>query len=119
MTDTSAVLIVEADGDGGAREALANGDFRLSGALTWDEGRRRLESDQFDLLLLDLDLTGDTRLEAVTEARRGSIVLDTDEPMLTLVTCYPFDAVDAGGPLRYVVTAALTETRGLSAARQH
>ena len=24
---------------------------------------------------------------------------------LTLVTCYPFDAIDAGGPLRYVVTA--------------
>ena len=24
---------------------------------------------------------------------------------LVLVTCYPFDAVIAGGPLRYVVTA--------------
>jgi sortase A len=27
------------------------------------------------------------------------------EPTLTLVTCYPFDAVDPGGPLRYVVVA--------------
>jgi sortase A len=27
------------------------------------------------------------------------------ERTLTLVTCYPFDAVDAGGPLRYVVVA--------------
>lgn len=26
-------------------------------------------------------------------------------PMLTLVTCYPFDAVTTGGPLRYVVVA--------------
>jgi sortase A len=29
----------------------------------------------------------------------------TPEPTLTLVTCYPFDAVTAGGPLRYVVVA--------------
>lgn len=27
------------------------------------------------------------------------------EPRLTLITCYPFDALRAGGPLRYVVTA--------------
>jgi sortase A len=27
------------------------------------------------------------------------------EPTLTLVTCYPFDAVNPGGPLRYVVIA--------------
>ena len=27
------------------------------------------------------------------------------EPTLTLVTCYPFDAVAPGGPLRYVVVA--------------
>jgi sortase A len=29
----------------------------------------------------------------------------SDAPMLTLVTCYPFDAIVPGGPLRYVVTA--------------
>ena len=29
----------------------------------------------------------------------------TPEPRLTLVTCYPFDAVLSGGPWRYVVTA--------------
>ncbi len=27
------------------------------------------------------------------------------EPMLTLVTCWPFDAIEPGGPLRYVVVA--------------
>jgi sortase A len=33
------------------------------------------------------------------------------EPTLTLVTCYPFDAVETGGPLRYVVVAtAETDT---------
>ncbi|MDJ0747935.1 MAG: class GN sortase [Woeseiaceae bacterium] len=43
----------------------------------------------------------------VVDSRRGSLLLDTDMPMLTLVTCYPFDAREAGGPLRYVVTARL------------
>lgn len=43
----------------------------------------------------------------VVDSRRGSIVLDTDEPMLSLVTCYPFNALDAGGPMRYVVTARM------------
>ena len=41
----------------------------------------------------------------IVDSRRSSLVLDTDQAMLTLVTCYPFDATDAGGPLRYVVTA--------------
>jgi sortase (surface protein transpeptidase) len=31
--------------------------------------------------------------------------LDSDESVVMLVTCYPFDAVAAGGSLRYVVTA--------------
>ncbi|MEJ7668249.1 MAG: class GN sortase [Casimicrobiaceae bacterium] len=30
---------------------------------------------------------------------------DTRVPTLTLVTCYPFDAIKPGGPLRYVVIA--------------
>ena len=30
----------------------------------------------------------------------------TAEPVLTLITCFPFDAVAPGGPLRYVVQAA-------------
>ena len=43
----------------------------------------------------------------VVDARRGSLVLDTDTPMLTLVTCYPFEARQAGGPLRFIVTATM------------
>ena len=31
---------------------------------------------------------------------------------LTLVTCYPFDALRAGGPLRYVVTAEASDAPG-------
>lgn len=43
----------------------------------------------------------------VVDSRRGSLVLDTDESMLSLVTCYPFDAMQPGGPMRYVVSARL------------
>jgi sortase A len=43
----------------------------------------------------------------VVDSRRGSLQLDTDEAFLSLVTCYPFEARDPGGPLRYVVTAKM------------
>ena len=43
----------------------------------------------------------------VVDARRASLVLDTDEPVLSLVTCYPFDGPGAGGPMRYVVSAEM------------
>lgn len=41
----------------------------------------------------------------VVDTRSQTLVLDPGVDRLTLVTCYPFDALDAGGPLRYVVTA--------------
>lgn len=31
-------------------------------------------------------------------------------PLLTLITCYPFDAIRPGGPLRYVVTARTSDS---------
>ncbi len=34
-----------------------------------------------------------------------AVLAATDHPALTLVTCYPFEAREPGGPLRYVVTA--------------
>jgi len=40
----------------------------------------------------------------IVDARRGSLLLDSDDAMLSLVTCFPFDAIEAGGPMRYVVT---------------
>ncbi len=43
----------------------------------------------------------------VVDSRHGSLQLDTDEPFLSLITCYPFEALDPGGPLRYVVTAKM------------
>ncbi len=47
-----------------------------------------------------------TRIDVV-DSRRGSLVLDTDTPVLSLITCYPFSANLAGGPMRYVVTAEI------------
>jgi sortase A len=41
----------------------------------------------------------------IVDSRRTRIVLDTDVALLTLVTCYPFDAINPGGPLRWLVTA--------------
>ncbi len=43
----------------------------------------------------------------VVDSRRASIVMDTDEPMLSLVTCYPFNATEPGGPMRYIVSAEM------------
>ena len=42
---------------------------------------------------------------AVVDSRSGVIRAEPDAPALVLMTCYPFDALVAGGPLRYVVTA--------------
>jgi sortase A len=41
----------------------------------------------------------------IVDSRRARISLHADIPRLTLVTCYPFDALVPGGPLRLVVTA--------------
>ena len=41
----------------------------------------------------------------MVDGRRSSLLLDTDEALLSLITCYPFGAVEPGGPMRYVVTA--------------
>ena len=43
----------------------------------------------------------------VVDSRKASLVLDTEAAMMTLVTCYPFDAREPGGPLRYIVTAKM------------
>jgi sortase A len=42
----------------------------------------------------------------IVDARTERIDTMSDADALLLVTCYPFDALDAGGPLRYVVHAA-------------
>ena len=41
----------------------------------------------------------------IIDHRRARLAPAEGRTALTLVTCYPFDAVTAGGPLRYLVTA--------------
>ncbi|MCB1845672.1 MAG: class GN sortase [Halioglobus sp.] len=75
-----------------------------------------LRVERADGRLLKFRVTGTD----VVDSRIGSVVLDTDTATLTLITCYPFAAIEPGGPLRFVVTAELAaETPGLSAALQH
>ena len=63
-----------------------------------------------DALLLE-DAAGDlatyvvTRTDVVDRAR-SDVLADHGDDRLTLVTCWPFDAITPGGPLRYVVTAS-------------
>ena len=45
----------------------------------------------------------------VIDARSAAVANDDDASALVLVTCYPFDAITAGGPLRYVVAAVRSE----------
>ena len=41
----------------------------------------------------------------IIDSRTTSLVSDPDVDQLTLVTCYPFETIMPGGPLRYLVTA--------------
>jgi sortase A len=56
----------------------------------------------------------------VLDSRHDRILIEAERPTLTLLTCYPFDAVLPGGPLRYVAIAEadpkhlLTRLHGLS-----
>lgn len=47
-----------------------------------------------------------------------SVMRTATEAELTLVTCYPFDAIRAGGPLRFIVTAQPIATPKLAFANQ-
>ena len=107
---------------GGSGRTLAFGPGHLSGsALPGETGNaviaghrdthfRFLQNIEIDDLL-NVELSSGRRHvfqvigADVVDARKGSLVLDTNVPMLTLVTCYPFAARQAGGPLRFVVTA--------------
>ena len=45
----------------------------------------------------------------IVDSRDSQIAIDYDQPMLTLVTCFPFDTMTTGGPLRFVVFATEVE----------
>jgi sortase A len=43
----------------------------------------------------------------VVDSRRGSLLLDTDDAILSLLTGYPFDPRMVNGAMRFVVTAKM------------
>lgn len=45
----------------------------------------------------------------IVDSRTTDLDLDAHGPLLTLITCWPIDALEAGGPLRLVVSAVPTE----------
>jgi sortase A len=61
----------------------------------------RIELERADGTLLSYEVAAID----VIDSEREMLRLDAPEPALALVTCYPFDALASGGPLRYVVTA--------------
>lgn len=42
---------------------------------------------------------------SIVDKSQSEVMYDFGSEQLTLITCYPFDAIQAGGPLRYVVQA--------------
>ena len=47
---------------------------------------------------------------AIVDRKEARLSLADDAPRLTLVTCYPFNAVVPGGPFRYLVFAEAVES---------
>ncbi len=58
-----------------------------------------------DIELPDGKVSFQVRKAEVVDSNRYGFNPDNNASQLLLVTCYPFDAVASGGPLRYVVTA--------------
>ena len=48
-------------------------------------------------------------IDIIDTSVHAGIVVDQASEELVLITCYPFDAIQTGGPLRYVVTARRRE----------
>lgn len=63
-------------------------------------------NDQFDLTGIDgATLHYRVTEQRVMDSRRDAIPIGHDHQELVLVTCFPFNAIKPGGPMRYVVRA--------------
>jgi len=45
------------------------------------------------------------RSSQVVDSRSNTVTIARNHPGLVLITCYPFNAMQTGGPLRYMITA--------------
>ena len=60
------------------------------------------------LILQTLDKTKyyyEIKAISIIDTRSEPLILEPEKGLLTLITCYPFDAIDAGSPFRYRVDA--------------
>ena len=73
-------------------------DLHVGHAITFQDRTGTWQQYVVDQLVV-IDVTDD------------SLMLEGDEPGLVLLTCYPFDAIDTGGPQRYVVYATKQDTK--------
>lgn len=119
IPELNSTMIVLADTHG---ESLAFGPGRLTGSADYDEaviiaGHRDTHFRSLKALEIgnEVRLQGRDgrwqhyRVDGVRVVDSRSELIDTQRlPVgtLLLVTCYPFDSVDVGGPLRYVVRAS-------------
>jgi sortase A len=109
---------------GGHGQAMAFGPGHVAGTAAPGSGGNVALAGHRDThfrFLRELEVGDEIVLEVGTgEARRyrveEAVVVDhhdprplapSAEPTLTLVTCYPFDVIVPGGPLRYVVRASV------------
>ncbi|MCF6226964.1 MAG: class GN sortase [Xanthomonadales bacterium] len=61
--------------------------------------------DQLQLTTSNENFTYKVVSMEIIDSNLSQLELSSDDQRLILTTCYPFDALQTGGPLRYVVTA--------------
>ena len=110
--------------DGNSGRNLAFGPVLVDGTL---DGRDRIISghrdthfrfleflkagDLIQLTTRQSSLWFEVRYLDVVDSRLEELVIDPGMDRISLVTCYPFNGLQAGGPLRYVVTAVPAVSR--------
>jgi sortase A len=101
-------------------EALAFGPGRLAGGIGSDQALTLAGHRDTHFAFLETLNTGDpltvqftdgsqhqfqVTAQQVINSQQHPLHIPFDDQQLLLITCYPFDAITPGGPLRYVVTA--------------
>ena len=118
VPDLSVNQIVLA-GDSGAALAFAPGQNALAGkpgegSAVVFSGHRDTHFRFLKEMAIGMEIDVQTRSQSIRYRVREVSIVDTRKfriatggqvELLLLVTCYPFDSLRAGGPLRYVVTA--------------
>ena len=98
------------DGAASSRDKVINGHrdthFRFLASLQ--------AGDLIELTTLHTSQWFEVRDLDVVDSRYEELVIEPGLDRISLVTCYPFDSLQAGGPLRYVVTAFPVTRRQLS-----